>query len=155
MSSISSRLQELGVELPQAAAPAAAYVPFRVEGKTVYISGQLPLLGGSLAKEGRVGEGVSLEEAQEIARTCALNVLAHLKSATEGDLDKVKSVLKLEILVAAPQSFTEPHLVANGASDLMLSVFGEEVGKHARVAYGVSVLPMNAPVEVAATFALK
>ncbi len=82
-------------------------------------------------------------------------MLAQLKAATNNQLDDVKSVLKLEILVAAPHDFTEPHLVANGASELIVNVFGEEVGAHARVAYGVSVLPMNAPVEVAATFALK
>ena len=88
---------------------------------------------------------------QNIAKICAINVLSHLKAACDGNLDKVKKALKLEILVAATEDFNEPHVVANGASQFILDVFGEN-GKHARVAYGVSTLPMGVPVEVAATF---
>lgn len=151
MGSAAQKIEELNINIPTPAVPAAAYVPYTISGNIVYISGQLPLVDGKPAKTGIVGKDVSLEEAQEVAGVCALNVLGHLKAACGGDLDKAKRIIKLEILVAASQDFTEPHVVANGASNLIKEVFGDEVGAHARVAYGVSVLPMNVPVEVAAT----
>lgn len=149
---VEQRLEQKGITLPQVSAPAAAYVPFTVSGNTVFISGQLPFKDGELFKTGILGKDVSLEEGQETAKVCALNVLAHLKNACGGDLNKVSKALKLEILVAATPDFTDPHVVANGASQLILDAFGEEKGKHARVAYGVSTLPMGVAVEVAATF---
>lgn len=155
MSSIEQNIEKLGLNLPVAGAPAAAYVPFRVHQNTAFISGQLPMIDGALTHTGHVGENVNVEEAQKAAHNCALNLLSQLKAACNGDLGNVTAVIKLEILVAAPKDFTQAHVVANGASELMISVFGEEIGKHARVAYGVSVLPLNAAVEVAATFAVK
>ena len=125
MASAAQKLEELNITLPNAAAPAAAYVPYTVSNNVAYISGQLPFQNGELAKTGIVGKDVSLEEAQEVAKVCALNVLGHVKSACGGDLDKVKRVLKLEILVAATPEFTEPHVVANGASNLIKEVFGD------------------------------
>ncbi len=152
--SVERNLQAKGIELPEVSAPAAAYVPYTTSGKAVFISGQLPFKDGSMFKTGHLGKDVSLEEGQETAEVCAVNILAHLKNACEGDLNKVAKVLKLEILVAATADFTDPHLVANGASQLILDAFGKEKGSHARVAYGVATLPMGAAVEVAATFEL-
>lgn len=154
MTTIAQKLQSFGLALPEVSLPAAAYVPYTVAGKIVFISGQLPAAGGKMASTGHLGRNVSVTEGQEAAKICALNVLAHLAKACGGNLESVKRVLKLEILVAAAPEFTEPHLVANGASQLVLDVFGKECGSHARVAYGVATLPMGASVEVAATFEL-
>lgn len=148
---VAERLKELNITLPEVSAPAAAYVPYRVSGNQVLISGQLPFQDGALYQTGLVGKDVTLEEGQETARVCGLNILAHLKNACGGDLNKVQKLLKLEILVAVAPGFTDAHLVANGVSQLMLDVFGKDKGSHARVAYGVASLPMNAAVEVAAT----
>lgn len=149
--SIESRLEELNINLPESVAPAAAYVPYKVSGNQVVISGQLPLVDGKPFKTGHLGNDVSVEDGQATAKVCAINVLSHLKAACGGDLEKVTQAVKLEILVAATPDFTEPHVVANGASQLIIDVFGDK-GKHARVAYGVSTLPMGVAVEVAATF---
>lgn len=152
MSPIEQRLKEAGVIIPDAPRAATAnYVPYTIANNIVFISGQLPFLDGKIFTTGQLGKGVSMEDGQETARVCALNVLTHLKSACNGDLSRVKKVLKLEILVAAVSTFSEPHVVANGASQLIKLAFGEEIGSHARVAYGVSVLPLDAAVEVAAT----
>lgn len=150
--SAENRLKELGIKLPEVSNPAAAYVPYTVSKNTAFISGQLPFKDGALAAKGILGKDVTVEQGQEIARICALNVLAHLRNACGGNLDKVTKTLKLEILVASTPEFTDPHLVANGASQLILDVFGKGKGSHARVAYGVATLPMGVPVEVAATF---
>jgi len=150
--STEDRIKELGIEIPVVSAPAAAYVPYTISGNIVYISGQLPMKDGKAFKTGLLGKNVSVEEGQQTARVCGLNILGHLKNACEGNLDKVKKVLKLEILVASTPEFTEPHVVANGASQLILDVFGKERGSHARVAYGVATLPLGVAVEVAATF---
>lgn len=155
MSAIQQRINEHAITIPEASPlPAALYVPYTISGNQVLISGQLPFQDGELVHTGLVGKDISLEEGQATARACAVNVVSQLKAACGGDLDKVKRILKLEILVAAPADFDQPHVVANGASQLIKDVFGEEKGAHARVAYGVSVLPMNASVEVAATVEL-
>ncbi len=152
MSDIETRLSDAGLELPELSAPAAAYVPTRTVGNIVTVSGQLPFKEGELFKTGHLGNDVTIEEGQAAAAICAINALSHLKNACDGDLTKVKSVVKLEILVAATPDFTDAHIVANGASSAVVTAFGDEIGAHARVAYGVAVLPLGAAVEVAATF---
>lgn len=149
---IEQRLSELGIELPQAAAPVAAYVPVVVAGNLAHVSGQLPFIDGQLVT-GRLGEGVSLEQGTAAARACGLMILAQLKAAL-GSLDKVERIVKLGAFVNSTGDFTDQPKVANGASELMVEVFGE-AGKHARSAVGVPVLPLGAAVEVDAIVALK
>lgn len=148
MSAPEERLAELGITLPEAPAPAAAYVPYARTGNVLYTAGQLPLDGGALLATGLCGDQVSTELAQRCARQCAINVLAQLKAAT-GDLGRVRRIVKLVVFVASAPGFTEQHLVANGASELCGEVFGD-AGRHARSAVGVAGLPMGAPVEVEA-----
>ncbi len=152
MSTTAQRLSDNNISVPNVSAPAAAYVPYTISGNTLYISGQLPMIDGEFLHKGHLGKNISIEQGQEAAHACALNILAHASNALDGDLDRVEHVLKLEILVAATPEFTEPHVVANGASNLIKTVFGDEVGSHARVAYGVATLPFGVSVEVAATF---
>lgn len=150
--SIAQRLAELGIELPQAAAPVAAYVPVVVSGQLAHVSGQLPFVDGKLVT-GRLGEDVSLEQGTAAARACGLMILAQLEAAL-GSLDRVARVVKLGAFVNSAASFTDQPKVANGASELMVEVFGD-AGKHARSAVGVPVLPLGAAVEVDAVVALK
>ncbi len=149
---VENKLKELGVTLPAAAKPPAKYVPFTISGKTVFISGQLPVINGEMKVGGQVGGDVTLEQGQETAKNCGLNILAHLREACGGNLDRVTRVLKLEILVNSAPGFTNQHQVANGVSNFIVDVFGDEIGSHARVAYGVAGLPLGAAVEVAGTF---
>lgn len=149
--SIAQRLAELGIELPQAAAPVAAYVPVVVSGQLAHVSGQLPFVDGKLVT-GRLGEDVSLDQGTAAARACGLMILAQLDAAL-GSLDRVARVVKLGAFVNSAASFTDQPKVANGASELMAEVFGE-AGKHARSAVGVPVLPLGAAVEVDAVVAL-
>lgn len=145
---IQKRLAALGITLPAAAAPAANYVPFAQTGKILFVSGQLPFSGGKLAATGLLGRDLDTAAGQEMARHCAVNVLAQLQAAT-GDLERVARLVKISVFVASTPDFTEQHLVGNGASDLLAEVLGER-GRHARAAVGVAVLPLNAPVEVEA-----
>ena len=140
------RLADLGLTLPDVAAPVAAYVPAVRSGAHVYTSGQLPMVAGTLAATGKVGADVPLEQAQELARTCGLNALAAVK-AEIGDLARVRRVVKVVGYVASAPGFTAQPQVVNGASELLGAVFGE-AGRHARSAVGVAVLPLDAPVEV-------
>lgn len=140
-----ARLAELGVELPEVAAPVASYVPAARTGQLVFTSGQLPFVKGSLAATGKVGGDISPEEAKAHARTCALNALAAVDALV--GLDKVVRVVKLVGFVASADGFTGQPAVINGASDLLGEVFGE-AGRHARAAVGVAELPLGAPVEV-------
>ena len=149
---IDRRLAELGIVLPAAAAPVAAYVPVVVAGNLAHVSGQLPFVEGQLVT-GRLGEDVSLEQGAAAARACGLMILAQLKAAL-GSLDRVERVVKLGAFVNSATTFTDQPKVANGASELMAEVFGE-AGKHARSAVGVPVLPLGAAVEVDAIVALK
>jgi enamine deaminase RidA (YjgF/YER057c/UK114 family) len=142
------RLAVMGIELPQAPAPAASYVGHVATGAWIQTAGQLPLVDGELLAKGRVGDAVDLTSAQACARQCAINVLAQI-SASGYALEAVRRVVKLTVFVASATSFTDQHLVANGASDLFGEVFGE-VGRHARSAVGVAVLPLDSPVEVEA-----
>ncbi|XVS64767.1 RidA family protein [Actinosynnema sp. CA-299493] len=140
-----ARLAELGVELPEVAAPVAAYVPAVRTGQLVFTSGQLPFVKGTLAATGKVGGDVSPEEAKAHARTCALNALAAIDALV--GLDQVVRVVKLVGFVASADGFTGQPAVINGASDLLGEVFGD-AGRHARAAVGVAELPLGAPVEV-------
>ena len=146
---IEERLTELGLELPQAAAPIASYVPVHIAGELAFVAGQVPSAGGEPTIVGRVGKEVTLEQAQDAARRCALQALAALRNAL-GSLDRVEAIAKLDVFVAAAKGFVDMPKVANGASDLLVDVFGE-AGKHARAAVGVRSLPLGTPVEVAIT----
>lgn len=149
--SIEARLSELGITLPEAAAPVASYVPVVVANGMAHVSGQLPFVDGKLVT-GRLGEDVTLEQGTQAARACGLMILAQLKAA--GLLDKVERVVKLGAFVNSTGDFTDQPKVANGASELMFEVFGE-AGRHARSAVGVPVLPLAAAVEVDAIIALR
>ena len=148
---IDDRLKELGIELPQAAAPVASYVPVVTLGNLAHVSGQLPFIDGELVT-GRLGEDVEIELGIRAARACGLMILAQLKAAL-GSLDKVERIVKLGGFVNSAGSFTDQPKVVNGCSDLMVDVFGE-AGKHARSAVGVPVLPLGAAVEVDAIVSL-
>jgi enamine deaminase RidA (YjgF/YER057c/UK114 family) len=146
MSAVEDRLAEAGTPLPEAPAPVAVYVPAVRTGSYVYTSGQLPLSGGELLATGKVGGDVDPQVAYDCARQCALNAIAAVKSVV-GDLDEVVRVVKATVFVASTPDFTGQPAVANGASELFGAAFGE-AGRHARSAVGVSVLPLDAPVEV-------
>jgi enamine deaminase RidA (YjgF/YER057c/UK114 family) len=148
---IGSRLAELGIVLPKQAAPAGAYVPNVVVGDLVFVSGQLPVLDGEMKYTGRVGADLTVAHGYAAARLCGLNLLAQMREVCGGDLDRVKRVVKLGGFVYCAAEFTEHPKVVNGASDLMVEVFGE-VGRHARIAIGTSALPLGAAVEVDAVF---
>lgn len=145
---IETRLAELGVTLPAAAAPAANYVPYAQTGKLLYTAGQLPLMGGKLVAQGLLGVDLDTAKGKEAALACAINILAQAKAAL-GDLEKIKRIVKITVFVASAPDFTDQHLVANGASDFLADVLGEK-GKHARAAVGTASLPLNAPVEIEA-----
>jgi len=147
------KIRTLGLELPGVPKPLGAYVPFVRTGKLVYLSGMLPLKDGSLLKTGRVGESISLEDAALCARTAAVNALAVLR-ASVGSLDMVKQCIKITGFVASAPDFTDQPKVINGASELMVEVFGD-AGRHARAAVGVNILPMNSPVEVEFIFEVR
>ncbi|MER7702155.1 RidA family protein [Kitasatospora sp. NPDC097605] len=146
MSKVEEKLAELGLTLPPVAAPVAAYVPALRTGEFVFTSGQLPMVGGKLPHTGKVGAEVTPEEAKELAQICALNALAAVKSVI-GDLDLVEQVVKVVGFVASAPDFTGQPGVINGTSELLGKVLGE-AGVHARSAVGVTVLPLDAPVEV-------
>jgi enamine deaminase RidA (YjgF/YER057c/UK114 family) len=143
---IAARLESLGYELPEVPAPAGAYVPAVRSGSYVYTAGQVPLKGGELTHTGKVERDVTLEQAQEAARTCALNALAAIK-AELGSLEGVVRIVKVTGFVASSEDFTGQPQVVNGASELLGEVFGD-AGVHARSAVGVAELPLGAPVEV-------
>lgn len=146
-----ARLAELGLVLPEPKAPLASYVPAVVAGGLLHVSGQLPFRDGAVMT-GRLGDGTDVEEGQAAARLCGIMLLAQAQAAL-GALDRIARVVKLGVFVASHPDFTDQPLVANGASDLMESVFGE-AGRHARAAVGVAALPLGAAVEVDAIFAI-
>jgi enamine deaminase RidA (YjgF/YER057c/UK114 family) len=146
MSTPEERLAELGLSVPDVAAPVAAYIPAVRSGNHVFTSGQLPMREGQLIATGKVGGEVTQEEAVECARQCGLNALAAVR-AELGELSAVKRVVKVVAFVASTPDFTGQPLVANGVSELLGEVFGD-AGRHARSAVGVPVLPLDAPVEV-------
>lgn len=140
------RLKQLGIELPEAPKPLGSYVPLVRTGNLVFLSGILPLVEGKLSREGHVGEKVTVDEAREDARTAAINALAILKSNL-GTLNKIRRCVKITGYVSSAPGFTEQPNVLNAASDFMFEIFGE-MGRHARAAVGVNVLPLNSPVEL-------
>ena len=146
MGHIDARLKELGVVIPEVATPVASYVPAQVTGNLLYTAGQLPFFDGALIATGKVGGEVSPTDAIELARVCTLNALAAAQSVL-GSLDRVKQVVKVNGFVASTPDFIGQPGVLNGASELLGEIFGD-IGKHARAAVGVAVLPLDAPVEV-------
>lgn len=143
---IEARLAELGLELPAAAAPVANYVPFVISGNQVWIAGQVPFWNGAIKYTGAVGGAVSVDDAVDAAKVCALNILAQAKAAL-GDLDRITRIVKLTGFVNGAPGFAEQPKVINGASNLMVDVLGDK-GKHARSAVGAGGLPLDVPVEV-------
>ncbi len=144
--SVNQRISDLGITLPQVATPAGAYVPAVVSGNLVFTAGQIPLVDGKLVATGKVGKDLNEDQAKEIARICALNAVAAVKSVI-GDLDRVTKVVKVVGFVSSAPDFTAQPSVVNGASELLEQIFGDK-GIHARSAVGVAVLPLDAPVEV-------
>jgi enamine deaminase RidA (YjgF/YER057c/UK114 family) len=143
---VSDRLQELGIQLPPAARPVASYVPVTRGGGLAFVAGQVPLEEGKPVVTGRVGESISIEKGQELARRCALQALAALEEEL-GSLDRVRRIVKVTVWVASGESFIDQPKVANGASDVLVEVFGE-AGKHARASVSAPSLPLGSPVEV-------
>jgi enamine deaminase RidA (YjgF/YER057c/UK114 family) len=148
---IDTRLQELNITLPAPPAPVASYVPYVVTGNTVFISGQVTMADGGLKYVGKVGADISLEDGKAAARLCAINVIAQVKAACGGDLDRVKRCVRVGVFVNATPDFTQHPEIANGASDLFQEVFGD-AGKHARAAVGAGSLPRGVATEVEAVF---
>ncbi|MFK5977583.1 MAG: RidA family protein [Rhizobiaceae bacterium] len=151
--SISARLKEMGIELPEPAAPVASYVGFVRQGDLVFVSGQLPFVDGAVTCTGLHGDTVSIDDGTEAARVCAINILAQMKVACDGDIDRIVRCIRLGGFVASTPTFTDHPKVINGASDFMGEALGEK-GIHARAAVGVAALPLNACVEIEATFSI-
>jgi enamine deaminase RidA (YjgF/YER057c/UK114 family) len=151
VTSIDQKLESLQIVLPTPSSAIANYVPYTIVGNMVIISGQLPLKEGQLAFKGKIGHDLSLEEGQAAARQCGINILTQLKAACGGDLNRVKQCLRLGGFVNCTPDYTDQPKVINGASDLMVDVFGD-TGRHARAAVGVTALPLGAAVEVEALF---
>ena len=151
MTTIAQKLADLSITLPDAAAPAANYVPFVKSGTMLYVSGQLPFDKGQLIHKGRLGENVSLEDGYKAARQCAINIIAQIKAA--GGLEKVRRIVRLGGFVNSTADFTDQPKVVNGASDLFVEVFGD-AGRHARAAVGVPSLPLGVAVEIDAVVEL-
>ncbi|MEO9169133.1 MAG: RidA family protein [Aestuariivirga sp.] len=149
MGMIDTKLAALGLVLPEAMAPVANYVPYVLCGKLLYFSGQIPMLAGKPLAIGQLGGGLSIEQGAACARQCGINLIAQMKAACGGDLDRVQRIVKLVCFVNAAPHFVDVPKVANGASDLMVEVFGEK-GRHARSSVGCSSLPLDVPVEVEA-----
>jgi len=148
---IDQKLAAMNIVLPQSVMPAANYVPYTVSGNLVYVSGTLPMKDGKPQDIGKLGKEFTVEQGQQTAKLCGINILAHVKAACGGDLSRVKKCVRMGIFVASAPGFTDQPKVANGVSDMMVEIFGE-AGKHARFAVGVAELPFGVSVEVDATF---
>ncbi len=148
---IESRLKDLGLELPEAAAPAANYVPYVVSGNLVFVSGQITMWNGELQYIGKLGQDFSVEDGQGAARVCALNILAQVKAACGGDLDRVVRCVRLGGFVNSTPDFKDQPKVINGASDFMVEVLGDK-GRHSRAAVSAGALPLGVAVEIDAIF---
>ncbi len=144
--SVTARLAELGITIPQVAKPVASYVPATTTGNLVFTAGQLPFVDGQLPATGKVGDEVSAEDAKDLARIAVLNAIAAVETAI-GSVDRVTRIVKLVVFVASTPGFTGQPAVANGASDTLVDIFGD-AGRHARSAVGVAALPLDAPVEL-------
>jgi len=150
---IEEKIKELGFELPLAAKPLAAYVPAKQVGNLVMTSGQVPLLNGEIKYKGKIGKDLTEEDGIKAAQVCALNCLAAIKDLI-GSLDKIEEILKLTVFVNSPEDYIAHPKIANGASELLLNIFGDK-GKHVRSALGVSGLPLNSAVEIEMIVKLK
>ena len=148
MSFINDKLKELNIVLPPAPAPAANYVPYVKSNKFIFVSGQIPMLNGELVT-GKIGKNIEIEDAKTAARLCGLAIVSQLNEATDLDLDKIKRIVKLGGFVNCIDEFTQQPEIINGASDLMVEVFGDK-GKHSRFAVGTNSLPRNVVVEIEA-----
>ena len=142
-------LDQIGLKLPEVPKPVAAYIPAKQTGNLVFTAGQLPMVNGELISKGLLGQDVEIDEANKAARVCTLNALAAIKGVI-GDLDRIKQIVRVVGYVASVPTFTQQPAVVNGASELLLEIFGEN-GKHARSAVGMAVLPLNASVEIELT----
>ncbi len=151
---IKAKLEEHGLSLPEAAAPAANYVPYVVSGKHIYVAGQIPFLNGEKMHMGRLGDDLQVEDGVKAAQACALNILAQVDAAIGGDWSKVARCVKLGVFVNSTPDFTAQPQVANGASDLIANVLGDS-GKHARFAVSAPSLPLGVAVEIDAVFEIK
>jgi enamine deaminase RidA (YjgF/YER057c/UK114 family) len=149
MSSLEIKIADLGYAIPEAPKPVAAYIPAKQTGNLVFTAGQLPMVSGELISKGLLGQDVEIDEANKAARICTLNALAAIKGVI-GDLDRIKQIVRVVGYVASVPTFTQQPAVVNGASELLLEIFGEN-GKHARSAIGMAVLPLNASVEIELT----
>ena len=150
---IEARLQALSIDLPEAASPAANYIPYVITGSLIFVSGQLPFMNGALSGVGKVGRDLTVEEAREIARICGLNLIAQARAACGGDLDRIARVVKVGGFVNAVEDFDQHPEIINGCSDLMVEVF-EDKGRHSRFAVGAGSLPRGVSVEIEAIFEL-
>ena len=153
MGKVEEKLRELGIHIPEAAKPVAAYVPAKKVGNLIFTAGQLPMVNGELVSKGLLGKDLETEEAYTAARICTINALAAIKSLI-GDLDEIQQIVRVVGYVASVPTFTQQPAVVNGASELLLQIFGEN-GIHARSAVGIAVLPMNASVEIELTVEVK
>lgn len=154
MESLQSRLEQAGFELPKVAPPAANYIPYVQSGQTLYIAGQIPFLNGEKMHQGRLGETMSIEDGQKAAQACALNILAQVNAAVDGDWSRVVRCVKLGGFVNCTADFDQMPAVINGASDLIAAIMGE-AGKHARFAVGAPNLPFCVAVEIDAVFEVR
>jgi enamine deaminase RidA (YjgF/YER057c/UK114 family) len=146
MGKIETKLDQIGLTLPEAPKPVAAYIPAKQSGKLVFTAGQLPMVNGELISKGLLGQDVGVEEANKAARICTLNALTAIKGVI-GDLDRIKQIIRVVGYVASVPTFTQQPEVVNGASELLIEIFGKD-GKHARTAVGMAVLPLGASVEI-------
>ena len=147
-------IKNLGLNIPDLPKALANYVPFKIIGKTIYISGQAPVHNGELIYKGKVGSDISIEEGIEAAKLCVINIIAALKTGLEGDWDKLDNFVKLTGFVNCQENFTDQPKIINGASDMLVEIFGDQ-GRHARVAVGSNALPLGIAVEIDAIVQLK
>ena len=147
-------IKNLGLNIPDLPKALANYVPYKIIGKTIYISGQAPVQNGELIYKGKVGSDISIEEGIEAAKLCVINIIAALKTGLEGDWDKLDSFVKLTGYVNCQDNFTDQPKIINGASDMLVEIFGDQ-GRHARVAVGSNALPLGIAVEIDAIVQLK
>ena len=148
---IEAKLKDMGIELSQTA-PAASYVPYTIQGKTLYVSGQIPMGPNGIEGIGKLGDNISMEDAQAAARRCAINILGQAKAAL-GNLDRITRILKTQNFINCTPDFGDQPEVANGSSDFLVEIFGEEIGSHARAAVGMGSLPRGVSVEIDAVIA--
>ena len=154
MHSFEENIKNLGLNIPKLPKALANYVPYKLIGKTIYISGQAPVQNGELIYKGKVGSDISIEEGIEAAKLCVINIIAALKTGLEGDWDKLDSFVKLTGFVNCQDNFTDQPKIINGASDMLVEIFGDQ-GRHARVAVGSNALPLGIAVEIDAIVQLK